>query len=114
MDDKSGLEDLNSPPIHSGLTVCTAEVLSRLDITTVFKGWPIPRSRKYPKKKESDENSQRTQRWNTIPSWNEFAKLKLDKSTLEQSPFHYYNFKISYKPTWKISASTYPRSETQC
>lgn len=52
MDDRSGLEDLNSPPIHPGLTVCTAEVLSRLDITTVFKGWPIPRSRKYPKKRK--------------------------------------------------------------
>lgn len=52
MDDRSGLEDLNSPPIHSGLTVCTAEVLSRLDITTVFKEWPIPRSRKYPKKRK--------------------------------------------------------------
>lgn len=52
MDDRSGLEDLNFPPIHSGLTVCTAEVLSRLDFTTVFKGWPIPRSRKYPKKRK--------------------------------------------------------------
>lgn len=52
MDDRSGLENLNSPPIHSGLTVCTAEVLSRLDITSVFKEWPIPRSRKYPKKRK--------------------------------------------------------------
>lgn len=52
MDDRTGLEDLNSPPIHSGLTVCTAEVLSRLDFTTVFKGWPIPRSRKYLKKRK--------------------------------------------------------------
>lgn len=112
MDDRSGLEDLNSPPIHSGLTVCTAEVLSRLDITTVKDGQFL--EAESTRRKESDENSQRTQGWNTIPSWNEFAKLKLDKSTLEQSPFHYYNFKISYKPTWKISASTYPRSETQC
>lgn len=52
MDDRAGLKDFNSPSLHSGLTVCTAEVLSRLDFTTVFKGWPIPRSRKYLKKRK--------------------------------------------------------------
>lgn len=47
MDDRFGLEDLNFLLIYFGLIVCIVEVLLRLDIIIVFKGWLIFRSRKY-------------------------------------------------------------------
>lgn len=52
MDDRFGLEDLNFYLIYFGLIVCIVEVLLRLDIIIVFKGWLIFRSRKYLKKRK--------------------------------------------------------------
>lgn len=52
MDDRFGLEDLNFLLIYFGLIVCIVEVLLRLDIIIVFKGWLIFRSRKYLKKRK--------------------------------------------------------------
>lgn len=52
MDDRFGLEDLNFLLIYFGLIVCIVEVLLRLDIIIVFKGWLIFRIRKYLKKRK--------------------------------------------------------------
>lgn len=52
MDDRFGLEELNFLLIYFGLIVCIVEVLLRLDIIIVFKGWLIFRSRKYLKKRK--------------------------------------------------------------